>query len=452
MVTRWLATRLEGCFDNIDHSLVLAIISRDIHDQRFLKLLKGMLRAGYLEDWQHHQTYSGTVQGGVISPLLSNIVLNELDQFVEKTLIPQYTRGQRRKRNPEWRRLSRQMSKAKQSSDMNEYRRLERQRRILPSRNPYDEGFRRLRYCRYADDFILGFMGPKAEAEEIKAKVGEFLKEIKLTLSPHKTLITHAAEGQARFLGYEIFVAQCNNRLSYCQTGTSKRTRAINGSIMLGIPSQVARDWQAKYTKHNKPIHRSTLLSSSDYEIVMTFNVEFQGLLNYYSLAHNLACRLSKVRYACLQSLVKTLAAKHKKKATWVYRRYMRKMPNGRKAITVTVPRDPPKTPLTAMFGPHSLKRVKATTIKDKIPYTYLNRSELVQRLTAGKCELCGATDRIEVHHIRKLADIRKQYQGRKEPPLWAIFMMGRNRKTVVVCQTCHRSIHAGTYDGSKLN
>jgi hypothetical protein len=130
----------------------------------------------------------------------------------------------------------------------------------------------------------------------------------------------------------------------------------------------------------------------------------------------------------------------------------MRKMPNGRKAITVTVPRDPPKTPLTAMFGPHSLKRVKATTIKDKIPYTYLNRSELVQRLTAGKCELCGATDRIEVHHIRKLADIRKQYQGRTEPPLWAIFMMGRNRKTVVVCQTCHRSIHAGTYDGSKLN
>jgi group II intron reverse transcriptase/maturase len=368
--TKWfIEGDIKGCFDNIDHDLLLNIIGRDIHDKRFLKLLKGMLRAGYMEDWSHHQTYSGTVQGGVVSPILTNIVLNELDQYVENELIPQHTSGQRRRRNPEWRRLSRQMAKAR-----------------IPSKDPYDDSHRRLKYCRYADDFILGFTGPKSEAEEIKAKIGAFLKRLKLILSDEKTLITHATGNMARFLGYEIYVTRSDNRLTqYQRSNTTVKSRAVNGSIMLNVPRDVAKEWRTRYTKNGKPIHRSTLLNSSDYEIVMTFNVEFLGLLNYYALAHNIAKRLSLVRYMCLQSLVKTLAAKHKQSSSWVYRRYTRRLENGRKVIAAEVPRDPPKKPLIAVFGAHSLTRDTSTIIKDRVPYLYLQRTECAAQRKPSK-------------------------------------------------------------------
>lgn len=371
---------------------------------------------------------------------------------MEDKLIPQYTRGRQRKRNPKWRHLSYQMTKARREGDIERYRQLERQRRTLPSKDPCDDGYRRLKYCRYADDFILGFAGPRSEAEEIKAKVGAFLKRIKLSLSDDKTLITHARTSRARFLGYEIYVTRSDNRLTECQRDNKKlKTRAVNGSIMLSVPQDVAQEWCARYSSKGKPIHRTKLLCSSDYEIVMTFNLEIHGLLNYYALAHNIAKRLSLVRYVYLQSMVKTLAAKHKQSSAWVYRRYTRKLEDGRKVIVVTIPRDPPKKPLVAMFGPHSLARDPKVTLKDRKPYTYLTRTELVKRLLNGKCELCGSTERIEVHHVRKLADVRKKYHGR-EPPQWVVFMLGRRRKTVVVCQICHKSIHAGTYDGPKLN
>jgi group II intron reverse transcriptase/maturase len=166
---------IRGCFDEIEHEKLLGIISRDIKDQRLLKLLKGMLKAGYLEDWKYHQTYSGTPQGGTISPLLANIFLNELDKYVEEELIPHHTRGNHRHRNPEYERLTRAMIKAKKQGDIERYKALEKQRRELPSGDPNDPNYRRLRYCRYADDFLLGFIGPKSEALEIKRQLGEFL-------------------------------------------------------------------------------------------------------------------------------------------------------------------------------------------------------------------------------------------------------------------------------------
>ncbi len=176
------------------------------------------------------------------------------------------------------------------------------------------------------------------------AKVGEFLNTLKLTMSAEKTLITHASQDKARFLGYEIYVAQDNNRLSQWQpSNPTRKTRSLNGCIQLNVPHDVAQEWQAKYTHHGKSLYRTFRLNSSGYEIVMTYNIEFQGLLNYYALAHNVAKRLSPVRYICWQSLVKTLAAKHQQKSTWVYRRYRQKLQNGRKVILVTVPRDPPE-------------------------------------------------------------------------------------------------------------
>ena len=161
---------------NIDHRVLLNLIRRMIPDERFLKLLEDMLKAGYMEDFRYNETYSGTPQGGVISPILSNILLNELDQFVENVLIPQYTKGKKRKQNPEYRALTRKMSKAKKARDIKRYKELEKQRRSIPSVETYDNsGFIRIYYIRYADDFLLGIAGPLSLALEIKENVRESL-------------------------------------------------------------------------------------------------------------------------------------------------------------------------------------------------------------------------------------------------------------------------------------
>ena len=169
------------------------------------RLLRNMLEAGYLEDWEWNATLSGAPQGGVVSPVLSNIYLDRLDKFVEQDLIPQYTRGGRKADNPAYGQVRTAMRRARRQGDHAAERELRKQLHRLPSKDPQDPGYRRLKYSRYADDHLLGFIGPKAEAEEIKARLAAFLRDdLALELSEDKTLITHARTGAARYLGYEI--------------------------------------------------------------------------------------------------------------------------------------------------------------------------------------------------------------------------------------------------------
>jgi group II intron reverse transcriptase/maturase len=172
------------CFGSLDHEIMIKILAEKIHDNRFLRLVRNMLTAGYLEDWVWHATLSGAPQGGVVSPVLSNIYLHKLDAFVETVLIPQYTRGARRAASPAYRRIENAIARARKRGDRTTVRKLRQRQRSLPSRDPDDPGFRRLKYVRYADDHLLGFIGPKAEAEEIKARLAAFLHdELKVELS-----------------------------------------------------------------------------------------------------------------------------------------------------------------------------------------------------------------------------------------------------------------------------
>jgi group II intron reverse transcriptase/maturase len=211
--TTWL---LEGdisaCFDSLSHDILLETLAEDIHDGRFLRLLRGLLKAGYFEDWHWNRTLSGAPQGSIIGPILSNIYLSHLDKFVETTLIPTYSKGDRRKANPVYTHLNNTIRRKRKQGKIEEAKTLEKQRHELPSVDPYDPNYRRLRYCRYADDFLLGFIGPKEEAEEIKQQLGTFLQEhLKLELSKTKTLITHARTEKAKFLGYHISTFQRND-------------------------------------------------------------------------------------------------------------------------------------------------------------------------------------------------------------------------------------------------
>jgi group II intron reverse transcriptase/maturase len=293
---------ISDCFGQLDHQVMLSILAEKIHDQRFLRLIANMLKAGYLEDWEYHDTLSGSPQGGVVSPILSSIYLDKLDKFVEQELIPQYTRGARRKSNPEYHRKAARLKYARRTGNRAAARSLEKELRSLPYGDPMDPGYRRLQYIRYADDHLPGFIGPKAEAEQIKAKLAAFPREtLGLELNAGKTLITHGRTTPARFLGYDIIVQHCDTK----RTGGR---RAANGKIALRVPPDVVKAQCARYRQHGKPWHRPRLQNLSDYDIVRIYGAEYRGVVNYYLLAQDV-WRLHTLQWNALTSMLKTLGA-----------------------------------------------------------------------------------------------------------------------------------------------
>jgi len=265
--TKWfIEADIEGFYDHIDPEVLLTILAKDIKDQRFLKLIRQLLQAGYWEDWKFHNTYSGVPQGNVVSPLLANLVLNELDRFVEQELLPHYNKGIERRRNPVYQRLNYAITQASQEGEIEQYHQLKRKRQQLPSRDPYDSDFRRLKYVRYGDDFILGYAGTRQEALEIKQKIQEFLSQhLHLTLSEEKTLITHAAKERARFLNYEIHIGRNNTKMTNHKKEAHWIGRSLNGKVILSVPQDVSAAWQKRFTQKGKIIHRPYLLNCSDY-------------------------------------------------------------------------------------------------------------------------------------------------------------------------------------------
>jgi group II intron reverse transcriptase/maturase len=311
----WLGTTwfVEGdiadCFGSFDHDVMVGILSEKIHDNRFLRLLRNMLTAGYLEDWKWGATQSGVPQGGIASPVLSNIYLHKLDMFVEKVLIPECTRGRLRAKNPEYRAVEREIVKARRRGDRAEVRSLYRRLHSLPSQDPRDPGYRRLRYCRYADDTLLGFAGPKAEAEQIKRRLAEFLRDdLKLDLSPDKTLITHARTQRARFLGYEISVAGRDHRTRRPSASDKRNRRSLNGMIVLHVPASVVKAKSAPYLSRGKPACRNPMVNDTDYDIVARYGAEYRGIVQYYLLAGDVF-RLHRLRWVLETSMLKTLGA-----------------------------------------------------------------------------------------------------------------------------------------------
>jgi group II intron reverse transcriptase/maturase len=428
--TTWfIESDIAQCFDRLDHSIMLDALGEKIRDGRFLRLLRNMLQAGYLEDWEWNATLSGAPQGGVASPILSNIYLDRLDTFVETVLVPQYTRGEHRRPNRIYQEVTQAVSRARRRGDRVAVRQLCRQRRGLPTRDPNDPNYRRLRYTRYADDQLFGFIGPKAEAEQIKTRLATFLRDdLKLEMSQEKTLITHARTGAARFLGYEITVQHADHRPS------------VNGSVRLRVPMDVIKAKCAPYMKLGKPEAQSPLVNESDHTIVATYGAKYRGLVNYYLLAADV-WRLNRVHWVMHTSLLKTLACKYHSTVTKTAARHRVTVttPYGpRTALQATVQRTGRK-PLTAFFGGIPLHRQRDAVIVDRKPPTLIRRTELIQRLQTGRCELCRHTGEVETHHVGKLAHLTQR--GKPQPP-WAQLMTRMRRKTLVVCAACHDVIH----------
>ena len=306
--TTWI---IEGdiadCFGSLNHDLIISALAEHIQDGRFLNLVKKLLDAGYMEDWKFKRTLSGVPQGSILSPVLSNILLSKLDRFVETELMPQYNKGGRRKANQAYRSLINRAHRLRRQGQKEAAQKIKRQAQKLPAIDPQDPDYRRLKYCRYADDFALAFIGPKAEAEEIKQRLRTFLsEELKLELSEEKTLITHTRDSAAKFLGYEI-----TTRTAIPNT-PSTGTDTEAGASMEKSASKFRNRWSEekckRYRRKGKPIHRAELLNESDYTILATYQLEYRGMVNYYRMAYNLHT-LQKLKWVMEQSLTKTLAA-----------------------------------------------------------------------------------------------------------------------------------------------
>jgi group II intron reverse transcriptase/maturase len=437
--TKWfIEGDIKGCFDNIDHHILMDILQENIHDNRFLRLIEGALKAGYCEEWTYHPSLSGSPQGGIISPILSNIYMDRLDKFVENTLIPEYTRKERREKHPIYGHLSNQISIAKRQGDIERTKELQKELREYPSQNPDDPGYRRLRYVRYADDFLLGFAGPFVEANQIKDSIATFLNtRLKLTLSATKTLITHAHTGRARFLGYEIGIMESQTKLD-----RTRGTRTVNGKVGMYIPEDVIQAKRKRYLRDGKPIHRPELLNDSEYDIITRYQGEYRGLVNYYGMAQNIA-ELGYIRWTMETSLLKTLACKNQTSVIQEAKRLESTIqtPEGpRKCLKLIIQREK-KKPLSAIFDGLPLKRRKNPTIEDRVILPYpRTTSEIVERLLHDTCEVCGSKENVEMHHVRHLKDLNKK--GKREMPLWMKIMISRKRKSIPLCRTCHMDIH----------
>jgi hypothetical protein len=425
-----------GSFDKLDHKVLMQTLGARIHDNRFLRLVNEALRAGYMEGWRWNATYSGSPQGGIMSPILSNIYLDRLDKFVEHTLIPEYTRGRRRGSSPQYQRQNHLQRKLRNKGKEGEAWEIRRKMKTMPTCDTEDHNYRRLKYVRYADDFLLGFIGPKSEAEEIKRRIGEFLREtLKLELSEQKTLVTHARTATAKFLGYEISIFQADQK-------RTNGNRSINGGVGLRAPHKVIMEKCKPYMQNGKPIHRPERVHDDVYSIVERYQSEYRGIVNYYAVAVN-RTQFIRLKWAMETSLTKTLAHKLKISVPKVYDKYgiQTETPYGpMKAIQVRVEREG-KQPLVATWGGIPLRWQKKAFLEDRVAQTWNARTEVVERMLADECELCGSHEDCAVHHIRSLATLQRH--GQREKPEWAKIMVARQRKSLVVCKSCHEAIHA---------
>lgn len=453
---KWLVeVDVVGFFDNIDHEMLLKLLAKRIDDERFIGLVRGMLKAGYLEDWQVRETFSGTPQGGIVSPLLANVYLHELDEFMEGYR-QRFDKGDHRSVPAEywrlsanmqhrWKKVRRLRSEGKAGDPavgqaLREIEQIGERRASLRARDPFDPNFRRLRFVRYADDFLIGVIGSKDEAREVMATVRAFLSDsLCLEASEEKSRIAKASDG-VRFLGYDVHTHTQRRTGKVVRDGRVFRPRMPSDIMQLSVPwDKVAQfcatkeygNWSAFASQH-----RPRLLHCSDVEIVMAYNAELRGFANYYALAWDAKKKLNKLSHIWRASLGRTLANKHKCSVMQVFNRLRcgteYQVSYEVKGMTKTV----------RLWKSSELRageiRYGTVDIVPAIAKWGLSRTEFVERLNANQCELCGVQDTAyEVHHVRKMADMKVAPLGRK-------MISARTRKRIVLCRPCHVDLHAG--------
>ena len=476
----FLELDIERCFEAIDHRRLMALLeAKGLRDEAVRSLLWKGLRSAVVDLGSCRRRKEGIPQGSVLSPLLANIFLSQLDDWLEQRA-RSYRRGLRRRNNPAYTAICRRMRQVAPP----ERRRLQRLRRRVPSRDPRDPGYRRFWWVRYADDVLIAVAGPRSEVVALREELAAFLATLGLRLSETKTLITSATEGNARFLGHLISAPNLRKPAQYQWVGTAtgggcrrplKPRTAVNGDIRALMAKLVERGY-ARRGRRAVPTRCGRLIHHSDAMIVDHFRELARGQGLYYCGATNwpkLRARLDYVlRYSCLLTLASKHRLRTKRKAILRYgpdllvreqpaaafRRGRRRRPEehgfgGSGAVVASFPRRFLwKLPVGFRGGAAGPRLTGLAWLEN-----FSRRVARTRKLFADSCSLCGGRKQLEVHHLRRLSDrptFQPQPRERRKrgggPDDYLAAMQRRlGRKQVMLCGPCHRRVHAGKHGGS---
>jgi group II intron reverse transcriptase/maturase len=424
---------IKGCYDNVNHHILINLLRKKIQDERFINLIWKLLRAGIVEDGQFRKTNIGTPQGGILSPLLANIYLNELDTFIIDKLQLAINTNNKRSVDPEYNRLRSRIDwlktriKSKSlGSDKTLLKSLKKEQRLVPAAKAIDPLFKKIYYIRYADDWIIGVIGNKELANDIKLIVKEFLlSELKLELSSEKTKISHFPSGDIKFLGFNI---KSGGQSEQSSSNLNKRT--VGWQVRLFCPTDLIVDKLANNnfsTKLGRGIRKKGWITYPDDIITTKYNYILRGLRNYYSPCDNYGTSFNRIQYILKYSWAHTLASKHRTSIATQLKRVNK--------LKLDIER--PLTNNIWNFKP-------SETDPDKAFRSYSRRTIL---LTSDSCLICGKLSNLEMHHLRAL---RKDGVNLEDKYMRGM-MQRMNRKQICVCRSCHMDIHYGRYDGTSL-
>jgi group II intron reverse transcriptase/maturase len=443
---------IRACFDELSHQTLVSLLHKKIHDQRFLNLIWKLLNAGYMDlHGVKKDSLIGSPQGGIASPILANVYLHELDEFMDG-LRRDLEKGQEKHRDPVYRRLSKKKARlaARGKTRTKEFKELTKRMRATPSRQVSDPNYIRIRYLRYADDWLVGVGGSHALAEEIKQKIKTFLSDhLHLTLSEEKTHITNARTEEAFFLGTTLKIGNGGNaKLKQMTNWTGKtfkrRTTGWETVMSAPLPKLVKRLHERGFcSKEGEPTPKSGWAFLDVDQLVNLYSGVNRGIQNYYRFTDNWG-QLHRVQYILEYSLAKTLALKFNISVPKVFKRFGRGFPiliegktgKADRKVSFYLNQDWTKKRDAFQNGTRADIDLVRTAIRMR------TRSKL------GKpCCICADVGQIVMHHVRHV----RKLTNKRVATGFNLILRAINRKQIPVCTACHGKIHRGEYDGLHL-
>uniref|UniRef100_UPI001FA6C0EA hypothetical protein n=1 Tax=Ciborinia camelliae TaxID=647257 RepID=UPI001FA6C0EA len=322
-VTTYIEGDISKCFDSFDHKILIDLVKRRVSDTRFIQLIWKALRAGYMEFHTSQHSIIDTLQGSIVSPLLANIYLHELDLYIEK-LKTNYDKGGVASKNPEYRKLEYQRSKANKAGDSTLGKKYLKRMQQTNSRLTNDPKFRRIYYVRYAEYWFMAVRGPRSDSVDMLQSIRQMLgNSLKLDLSVEKSKIIHPRVEPALFLGTLISISNHNG---YTRGNNHQKVKVASQIRMLAPMDRIFNKLTIggfMSAKYKSGIPRFIWLANNKDSIIKLYNSVLSGYLDYYRFTHNYPRVASSLEFILKTSCAKLLAAKYKLgSVTKVIKRY----------------------------------------------------------------------------------------------------------------------------------